>query len=185
MEVEDFRKFHGRDHAASYSRRVLTVDGRHVVLSDGDDLDDRFQRHGDDISVDFDHQAGKNGQGQRQFDGQRGALSRFTIQVDGAVEVFDLRLHDVHTHPAPGYLRDFLGRTQARFPDHLEHLVAGHRVEFGFAIEILFEGFGSDFFRVEPFPIVGYLDHDAISAMERIQGDRPFGRLPGGDAVLG
>ena len=88
-----------------------------VAAADIDDLGHRFDRNGEHVAVDFDHQTRQNGQRQRQLDRQGRAAARLALDVDRAVQTLDFRLNDVHAHAAARHFAHLFGGAQTRQPD--------------------------------------------------------------------
>ena len=65
-------------------------------------FDDRELGNGKTVAGGFHDQGGDDGQGQRDLDGDRGALAGHALDVDGAADLVDIGAHHVHADAAAG-----------------------------------------------------------------------------------
>ena len=169
--------FHHRLGALAIDAAVLRGAGAHQ-------FDDADLRHGEAFATGFDDQGRHNGQGQRDFDGEGGALTLGGFQIDGATNLFDVGFHHIHAHATAGNGGDGGGGGEAGAHDEALHLGIGHGGEIALGRQAVGQRLGLDAVHRKAGAIIGNFDNDMTAFVEGVQGDAAGFRLAGSAALL-
>ena len=100
--------------------------------------------------------------------------------INGAAQVLNPALDDVHANATPGDLCDRLGSAQPRVPDKGNQLTLSQLAGFGLAHEPLGDDLRANSLAVDAMAIVADGDHNAIAAVRRRERYRASTRLANG-----
>src|SRR5579872_3414937 len=107
------------------------------------------------------------------------------FHADGGLQAMQDALDDVHPNAAAGDLGDLLGGAEAGAEDEIESLGFGEtRGLFGGG-KTEFDGFGTDFLRVDAAAIVGDFDDNLVAVVVRVEADASMRRLAQLAALFG
>ncbi len=144
---------------------------------------DRGDRHDEGAAPHRDRHAVHDGQGQRDLDGEGGALAGGAVDRDRAAHLFEVLLHHVHANAAARELGDLLVGREAGQHDQRVGLAVG---VFGLGLreQAVVRGLAQDGLTVQPAAVVRDLDHDLAAHVVGREGDGAAFRLAGLDTLI-
>src|SRR5262249_14548785 len=142
---------------------------------------------GDGIAVAgaSDGQCRYDGQSQRNFHLDRGALSQSALNCHRAADLFDVGPHDVHSDAPPGELGDFVRGRKTGQEDQVYQFAVVQPVGLFRGYQLGFDCLGADTLRVDSPAVISDLDNDLAALVEGIEGEPAFRRLAAGSPLLG
>jgi hypothetical protein len=155
---------------------IVALDGRSVSR-----IGRKRQNH--HLAAELDQHAFKDGEGERQGDGERRALSRRGLDRDAPAQRLDLAAHHVETDATARQGRNLVLRGKAGREEKVVDLAgaqASSRARPG-----PFPPRSKHLLPVDTGTVVGHLDDDAPRSMRRGKGDRTGFRLALRDALGG
>ena len=107
-----------------------------------------------------DHQAGNDGQRERNLELDRGAFAGPAEDIDDAADLLDVGLHDVHADAAPGNVGHGLRRRKAGLEDQVQRLAVAQLLRLFGPQKPFLDGLLLDPRDVNPGPVVADFDVD-------------------------
>ncbi len=166
VDLQKLLQVHQRQQLVAQPQDRGVLDALDAVFGVGPrthQFDHRQLRDRKAVAGGFHDQGGDDGQGQRDLDGDAGALAGHRLDVDGAADLVDIGAHHVHADAAAGHRGDGGSGREARREDELVDLGFRHLLQFGLADETVLDGLGLDPLGVEPSAIVGDADDDVAA----------------------
>jgi len=117
------------------------------------------------------------GHRQRQRDANARTFADFTFQQNGAVDLLHGGAHDIHTHPAPGKIRDNFCGGKARREHQIDRIQIADALQRRLVDNAFFIGFALDYRRINPFAVIDDLNQNLITFLYRAYPQRAGRRL--------
>ena len=126
-----------------------------------------------------DDEGGNDGQGERDLDLQRSAMTAHAGDIHRAANFFDVGLHDVHADAAPGDVGNCFRRGEAGHEDQVADLAVGHFSGVLRGQNPTLHRLRPDRLQIESAAIIGDLDVDLSAFVEGAQPKQlPAGACP-------
>ena len=136
-----------------------------MCLSDGiafqpDQLEQADLRNHESFAAAGDHQAGNDGQRERDLDLDRGAFAGPAEHIDHAADLLDVGLHHIHADPAAGNVGHGLRRRESGQEDQVQRLAIAQLLGLFGPQKPFLDGLLFDPRDVDPRPVIADFDVD-------------------------
>src|SRR5260221_129370 len=158
--------------AQAQNRRVFDLLDLELSRAGGAyQFDDADLRDRKAFATTFNDQCRHDRQRQRDFDDEGRALAFRRPHFDGAANLFNIRLDDIHADATAGHARYFCRRGETRLENELLDLLFAHCLHFGLRGETVLNGFGFDLGKCEATAIIADFDDDMPALVIGVEGN--------------
>ena len=175
-------QMHQRQQLVAQPQDRGVLDALDLVLGIGmrpHQFDHRQLRDGEAVAGGLDDQGRDDRQGQRDLDGDAGALAGHRLDVDGAADLIDIGAHHVHADAAAGHQVTAAAVEKPGAKMNLWIWLSDHLLDVGFGGQPVGDRLGLDPLGVETAAVVGDADDDVAALMIGGESNRALLRLAG------